>query len=414
MNTLDDWQDYKDSARSSKVLDEDDRLRLVKALQFFRDEPRGDFIHDFDAGEHPIHQLLRPWSLAHSNFLIWLAEELERIIDIDGGRELLHRLETPTQFDPTIAEIETAARLNRAGLSFDFEPKAKVGGRIKQPDFQVHTGNGFPCSYLEVKHLRLSVTYKRKRDTLMRVRTPGPPFFAIIHRMLSPEVVRDINQQINELSQTIRQEGGVRMLDIPNKVFIVAGGEATEQEVKRRAEERGAKFNSMVGPVENRGDEVLRIKKAIQEKVKQLPHDYPGLISIKAPSIFLGAQSVFDVLLNLEEEMHRHRQLGMLLIHGTALNNATPFRDRRGLSRSLAFQYEDHVYAEYFSRKRFMVDRVLVLRNKYSTFDNLFHPSAAQQLASSVITGFEAKPLPRVEIHSKDGSDDLRSFIGRH
>jgi hypothetical protein len=402
-----DWTHYIRRVRSFDGLDKRATREVIAALEYFRDALSVDVLQDFQLGTHPIHDFIVPCSVPHLNILAWLAHEIQVI---SQRTRFLSKLEHPDTFYPTVAEIETAARLRRAELSFGVEPEVQVGESTKRPDFRAHAGNGFVCSYVEVKYKRASVTARRERETILGLRLPSPPFSGVVYQILAPVRLKQLNKEIQRLKQRTEETGEIQEIRDPNVIHLVLGPKAREDEVARWAKENGLGMNTLHGPSQG-ADEIIRLKTAIMEKKSQLPADYPGIISIKNPFVFRHAQTVYKALVGIEEEMQRIPNLSFVLLHGVALNNFTPLGQCRQPAQSLAIRYKDHIYAEYFSPRRFMVDRVIVLRNSHSVFDDQFCKEAPSRLARSILTGYKPEPIVEVDLQLSE-SEFERRFLG--
>lgn len=344
-------------------------------------------------------------STTHFHFLIWFAEELQQLDQQAVDGRFFSKIERPGEFFATVAEIETAARLRKAGCDFKAEPAVEVGDSTKHPDFLIRGGDGFPYSYVEVKYRTPSTSSRKAFETSVGIRTPSPPFSGVVFQSLAPVRLSKINNQIQELEDKARESGEMEKLEISNVIRIVTAPKGKAVEVEEWAEEQGLKLNGLSGPPEDH-NQAGRVKAAINNKTIQIPADRPAIIAIKNPETFRDEQTVFEAFVEIEEKIHRFPHIAFVLIHGVGLNNGTPLLKMRGPASSLAIEYRDHLYAEYFSRQRFMVDQVMVLQNEHSTFIDCFEPDVPRKLARSILTEYAPKPV--MEIDLKLSKDEFR------
>jgi hypothetical protein len=391
------WDYYIDRARNSNVLDKKGQKRAVEALRYFQNEPEEDLLGDFQRGEHPIQKLIWTNGTAHFHFLIWLADELQELDRRSVGGRFVSKIEKPNQFFPTVAEIETASRLRRAGCDFEAEPAIEVGDTTKHPDFRVQAGNGFPCSYVEVKYRTPSASSRKAMETIIGLRTPSSPFSGIVFQSLAPVRLKEINERIRSLEREAQESGELEEFEVSNVIRIATAPEEKVEEVEAWAEEQGLDLNGLSGPPED-PNQAGRVKAAIDSKTSQIPADRPGIVAIKNPETFRDEQTVYEALVEIEEKMQRFPHVAFVLIHGLGLNNGTPLIEMRRPASSLAVQYQDHIYAEYFSRRKFMVDQVLVLQNEHCTFIDQFETDMVTKLARSILTGYAPKPIMEIDL----------------
>ena len=391
------WDYYIERTRNTNVLDEQGQERAVEALKYFRSEPDANLLADFDPGEHPIHNLIWTNSTSHLHFLIWLANELLNLDreSIDG--RFLSKIENPDEFMPTVAEIETAARLRRAGCDFEAEVAIEVGETTRRPDFQVKAGNGFPCCYMEVKYRTPSASRRKAMATSIGIRLPSSPFSGVVFQSLAPVRLKKINERIRNLEHKAQESGELEELAVSNVIRIATAPENRAEAVEAWAEEQGLDLNELSGPPED-PNQAGRVKAAIDSKTGQIPADRPGILTIKNPETFRDEQTVYEALVEIEETMHRFPHVAFVLIHGLGLNNGTPLIEMRRPASSLAVQYQDHIYAEYFSRRKFMVDQVLVLKNEHCTFIDQFETNVVTKLARSILTGYAPRPITEIDL----------------
>lgn len=392
MNLPKEWSDHIRRVKKFGGLDRGDTDEIVAAIEYFRDNLGANL----KLNEHPIRNYLLLCSVPSLHFLEWLAGELRWITNQPRGANILSKLKNPRAFHPTVAEIETASRLREAGCGFDIEPEVEAGDGHKCPDFKTHSTESLPPCYVEVKHKRVAETTKRNNRTVIGLRLPRPPYSGACYQTMAPRRLKQVNKEIGALEQKVQETGEVQVFHMPNVIRLAVGPEGSKKKILEWASRYDLELNTLAGP-SKQSDEVIRIKSAIKRKGSkgQLPDDYPGIIAIKNPSVFRHEQTVYETLIEVEEEMHRIPNLAFVLIHGTALNNSTPLYKYRAPAHSFAMRYQGHVYAEYFSRRHFMVDRVIVLQNEYCVFDNLFGTEAAPHLARSILTGYRPRPLPK-------------------
>jgi len=391
------WDHYIERARDTNVLDDRGRREAGEALMYFRDRFDVDFLRDFDRGEHPIHEFIWMNSTGHLHFLIWLADELQELDRQSVGGRFPEKIERPDEFFPTVAEIETASRLRRAECDFEAEPAIEVGDTTKHPDFRVQAGNGFPCSYVEVKYRTPSASWRKAMETSIGIRPPSSPFSGIVFQSLAPVRLKEINERIRSLEREAQGSGELEKLEVSNVIRIATAPEDKVEEVEAWAEEQGLELNGLSGPPED-PNQAGRVKAAIDNKTSQIPADRPGIVAIKNPETFRDEQTVYEALVEIEKKMHRFRHAAFVLIHGLGLNNGTPLIEMRRPASSLSVQYEDHIYAEYFSRRKFMVDQVLVLKNEHCTFIDQFETDVVTKLARSIVTGYAPMPITKIDL----------------
>jgi len=234
-------------------------------------------------------------------------------------------------------------------------------------------------------------------ETSIGIRPPSSPFSGIVFQSLAPVRLKEINERIRSLEREAQGSGELEKLEVSNVIRIATAPEDKVEEVEAWAEEQGLELNGLSGPPED-PNQAGRVKAAIDNKTSQIPADRPGTVAIKNPETFRDEQTVYEALVEIEKKMHRFRHAAFVLIHGLGLNNGTPLIEMRRPASSLSVQYEDHIYAEYFSRRKFMVDQVLVLKNEHCTFIDQFETDVVTKLARSIVTGYAPMPITKIDL----------------
>jgi hypothetical protein len=255
----------------------------------------------------------------------------------------MKRIKKPKNFEHDLAEahslIEVAHKFSCSGFHVEFEPSVQVKNvhgvvRTKKPDLKLTeriTGQGL---YVEVSRLRksagqnlTSATYHTiwnvvhnamwlDPEALKNITKPRHVLpFAILHRGIEEDELRDIVSQLQTLIEKSRDSMQFAELVIPDTIEVACASYDHHERGREWAAAKGMREADLVQGPDILTDEIARTKVKIREKLKQLPDDIPGVIVLPASeNLIFFVYDIQGLVASLAEEVEKSSKLLTLIM----------------------------------------------------------------------------------------------------
>lgn len=270
--------------------------------------------------------------------MIRFADALKNLEGAPGYQTILRRVRKPKSLDD-LAEgcsvIEVANNFSNAGFAVEFEPGVSVADRrgasvLKKPDMRIVNGKTGEEVIIEVSRMKASDHQNRAQrtyDIIWKVLihegmwtnplplkdVTGPTHilpYALIHRGIEDDELRVIVDRVRQLIAEVRTGGEFKELIIPGVIEVGIASYGDHERAHGWAAARGIKETSFVDGPDILADEIMRAKRKLHDKLKQLPEDRPGIVVMPAGENFIFlAYDVRGLAALLAEEVEKYPKL---------------------------------------------------------------------------------------------------------
>jgi len=270
---------------------------------------------------------------------------VEGLRDLEGSvnfrsalRDIKRRLKTEEDFErltEKLSMVRVAHKFLIGGFEVEFDPVINIPGkrnqlRPKKPDLRVVDSENGSEIIIEVSRMKASDSQQlcsRTFDIVWRVLMDKGMFsdpealkditkprhilpYAVIHRGIEEEELKEIIEQIEQLIERVRTSGKFDQLIIPGTIEVAIASYEDHHHAKEWAANRGLNGNdTVVGPwIES--DEMARAKAKLRKELEQLPLDKPGIVIIEArDNLLFFSYDMQEVATYLAEELKKYPQL---------------------------------------------------------------------------------------------------------
>jgi hypothetical protein len=364
-------------------LSDTDRQRAKDSLRYLRGVLGEGYLRRADLRRNPMFFWL--FSNAASRARLSMIRFTDALKNFEGApnyQTILRRIKKPKNLDD-LAEgnsvIEVANNFSNAGFAVEFEPGISVADHRgastqKKPDMKIvnrRTGEEVVIEVSRMKASNHQNLTQRTYDIIWRVLihegmwTDSRPLkdgtgrthilpYALIHRGIEDDELIVIVDRIRQLISEVRTGGEFKEMIIPDVIEVGIASYDDHYRALEWAAARGIMETSFVEGPDILSDEIVRAKRKLHDKLKQLPADRPGIIVMPAGENFLFfAYDVRWLAAVLAEEVEKYSKLLCVILFDT-------FDDGREESGSV------DIGAHTFTRRvrsDKAVERSLLIRN---------------------------------------------------
>lgn len=327
-------------------LTESDRQLVKASFQYLRQVLGEGFLRRADRQRNPL--FFWYFRNAAPRARLSMTRFVDALRALEGANNydrLLRRIKRPKNFDHDLAEadslIEVAHKFSCSGFDVEFEPSVQVTNvhgvvRTKKPDLKLLDGKTGQEVYVEVSRLRKSAgqnltsrTYHTiwnvvhnamwlDPEALKDITNPRHVLpFAIIHRGIEEDELRDIVSQLQALIEKARAGLEFSELIIPDTIEVAVASYDHHERGREWASARGMREADLVQGPNILTDEIARTKVKIREKLKQLPDDKPGVIVLPASeNLIFFVYDIRGLVASLAEEVEKSSKvLTLIMFH---------------------------------------------------------------------------------------------------
>lgn len=314
MEKLSDWGYHIEQVRNDEDLTGEQREEVMESIFKIKEVFGEDWLKKAVETRHPLFEMyfinMAPWTRF---WLLDFGKKLKDIENIPNSNELVNRLKGADSYSASVAELEVLSKLKRAGIDVELYPKVVSG----VPDLKAVV-DGVEI-FIEVTEMGASEESMEAGRTHRLVHLVA---FNLdiessckIYKPLSVPHIGDLRAKIQKAIEEVKKKNCCREISEPGVIDCFICPKGKSDELERLLKERGLK-RTLEGPPYST-DELRRIKKKIQDKVKQLPKDKPGIIVIFDPNIWvINKEDYYEIAYELEEAIYGERRLMLGIIWG--------------------------------------------------------------------------------------------------
>jgi len=309
-----DWDRLIQDCQTIEDLSEIEKEKARLAFEFLRVEFGEDFLHRVSQSYHPLffYYIVNtsPWT---RKWIIRFADSLKEMKNNKNYSSLLKRLKDSKMFNDGNSVLEAASKFSKAGFQIIFDQKIEVDGVIKKPDLKIIDSETKEELFIEVTVLGESKSQRDIHFTLTSICNllMNSAQFMVhrgrLYKALSPKHLKDVLKKIEETIEMVKRENSFQELVIDDVIEIGFAPQNDFEILKKWASERGIDA-SLCGPRTD-GNEIVRIRRAIEKEQRQLPKNQPCLLIIKNNNLFFNQEDIGKTINDLEEEVYEYSQL---------------------------------------------------------------------------------------------------------
>jgi len=376
-------------------LSNEDKLRVRNAILYLEKTLGRHFFSDIIQFGHP---LLMQYFMNAANLariqLIDFAESLQALEQSPNFDTLIYKIKKATKFSEGSTILETADRFYKAGFSiaFDLYVSFMNGEKLetKQPDIKITDEDSGEEIYVEVSetvqsnaaldngrtyhHLFFLIQYIISSDPEMMDFTNRKhilPHVKILRPMNENELI-EVTSRINEIVEEVRSTGEFQETVIGNMVEIAVSPFNDHSKAEAWAKER-----NITDFVENcffYPNELGRVLNRLEEELKQLPSDKPGLVVLwNNHNLLFFLHRIEEIIERVANKISSHPN-----VYGVALNqNIGLAKPENGFA-----QIDEHLWISNTGRD-LTTRNTLLVRNNF--FNLPLTDTAEQKLLESFI-----------------------------
>jgi len=268
-----------------------------------------------------------PWTY---EWLVWFSSSLQRLEKIPSYGCLRKRLLRPDDFEEALSVLRIAERFQEAGLLCTFDPAIEVEGNRKVPDLGIRDAEAGLAFYCEVSSLFRSDDDGKATAAFDRINGlfrsyPRDPMIYAGRFLRQPS-----SRRLDELVVTIEaakkaaiREDRLGEVIVPGLLELAFAPETGKEGLERWCHEHGIDALSFAGPPAA-VDHIKRLEFKLQRKTQQLPSGMPNVLVVPAQQLFFNVQNPADLLPHVEEILHEHPKVGLLVLTTESIASVTP------------------------------------------------------------------------------------------
>ena len=256
--------------------------------------------------------------------------------------------------------LETAERLDAAGLRVSFDVPMKVGGVDKKPDLTVADDESGATFCAEVSILfrsdedqKAHRRFRRITDLLMFPTYPPLAYAGRLLRVMSDEWLDEVVPAIEAVRAAAAAERALQHVAVPRVIELAFAPVGQMGALAAWCRPRGLEPGLFEAPTPE-VDQLRRFQMKVAREAEQLPAGKTNLVVIHAQDLFLRIEDPTDLLPILEDVVLDYRKIGMLVVTGVKAGPVEPQRIAVG----------DHLFVR--STRGDLAHDFLVVRNPYS------------------------------------------------
>jgi hypothetical protein len=376
------WDKYIQRWNES-YLSDDERQRTNDSLHYLRSALGEGYLRRADRQRNPmLFWYFTDWSDGARRSMIRFAEALKSLEGSTGYGAILRRVRRPKNLDELLegrSVVDVAYKFFRAGFSIEeFEPLVSVPDHRgvegpKNPDIKiinreigeeilVEVSRMNPSDHQNltsntsrvIEHVLVFESMQCDPEAFKNILSPRHILpYAKVHRGIKDDELRGVVDQIRKLVEHVRTSGKFGELIIPDTIEVGIASYDDHAPVREWAARRGMK-HLVEGP-NILTDEIARVKVKLNEKLKQLPPDKPGIIVLTPAheNVILFVYDIKWLAAAMAEEVEKHPKLLCTIMFHT-------FDD--GKDESWSVNLGPHTYNRLV-RSDGAAERSLIVRN---------------------------------------------------
>jgi hypothetical protein len=274
-------------------------------------------------------------------------------------KDIKRRIRTVGDYERVTEKLSTIAIANEffeAGFDVEFDPQIGVSnsrGQIqsKKPDLKITDRENGEEIFVEISRMKasdhqelVSRTFRVIWNVLIEGGMHADPEalknivqpryilpYAVIHRGIEDDELKDIVNRISRLIEHVRGTGEFAELIIPDVIEVGIASYDNHHLAKEWAARKGISETNLVKGAPIQSDEIARARTKLQTELKQLPLGKPSVVIIEAvENLFLLVYDIRALAIYLGEEVKKYSQL-----HSTVFYHTFDAGRGESLSRSI-------------------------------------------------------------------------------
>jgi hypothetical protein len=129
------WDTVANHFYGIKDITEEQKELVRNAFLFLKIEFGENYLEEIEP-IHPMYFHIHNYVLASRLWFVELAANIKRLKEFPNYRSLYRRLKKSRKFPEAFSVLEIAIKFCKAGFNIEFDPKVKVNGRFKEPEFK--------------------------------------------------------------------------------------------------------------------------------------------------------------------------------------------------------------------------------------------------------------------------------------
>lgn len=325
-------------------ISEEDKQRARNAFRYLERRLGKHFLSETIQSGHPLlsSYLINSANLARIQ-LIDFAESLQALEKSQNFHTVIDKIKKATKFSEGSTIIETAHRFHKAGFSVAFDLKVSFmnGAELvtKEPDIKIINDGSGEEIYIEVSEtgrskadLDNSRTYNHLFWLIKNIIYSDPeltdfakpkqilPHVKILRSMSEAELI-EVSSKIERLVDVVRKAGAFQEMVIEDMVEVAVSPFNDHSKAQAWAKER-----NITDFVENyffNPNELGRVINRLEEELKQLPLDKPGVVVLwNNANLLFYLHSLTEIIEKIANKTVAHSN-----IYGVVLNHNFGWRE---------------------------------------------------------------------------------------
>lgn len=325
-NRWDDWDYHIERVKSAEELTSEQKKEVIDGFEAIREIFDEGWLKEAVEKNHPLiwylHNLA-PWTR------FWLLDFAKKLIELKSLQkfeEIKRGLIDPKKFGASIAELEIATKLKRAGIDVELYPKIDS----KECDLKAKINDAE--IFIEITVLGASEEEREasKTNELVRLLAYNFDFESSckIYKPLSKPRREELQRKIKYTIEEVKKKGCCKEISEPGVIDCFICPKGKSDELKQLLKEKGL-TRTYEGPPFS-SDEIRRIRKKIQNETEQLPKNKPGIIIVFDDNLLgwaRGEEDYFQIAYKLEETIYDESQLMFGIVTNRGIGHEESFRE---------------------------------------------------------------------------------------
>ncbi|MBN1362422.1 MAG: hypothetical protein JW993_17635 [Sedimentisphaerales bacterium] len=316
------WDKLRKRFEILEGLSEGERRGLYEAIESLESDLGAGFPGNAVARRHPLVLGFLNRTPLTLRWIIWLAGAVRQSRGWGGYEGLLGRLRHPGKFDEGLSVLEIAHRFSCAGFEIMIDPSVEVKGRRKVPDLKI-LGDGSEL-FVEISIQYQSDAARDARyaaEVMFSSLMSAPPFLHFSGHLfdnLGSQSLSELQEEVRCFIQASKRDDRFQEFLVEGVLELAVAPDHARDALQDWADSRGLEVDGFSGPA-YANDEIRRTKMKTLKELKQLPVASANILVVENSNLFLHATDIEEVACELEEELHRHPHLLLLVLCGKRL-----------------------------------------------------------------------------------------------
>lgn len=378
-----DWEYHFERVRHNEKLTDTEKMKIIKGFEKLREILGDDWLKKALREDNPIPYVYllnpAPWSQ------LWLAdlgEKLATLRTVKNFSDLRRGLRNKKvgEFEGAEAELEVASKLKNKGYSLELQPKinsrkadVRIEANGEEVYFEVTTIRAFGQDASRTHQALCGSPFTFGLDVVVGNRIDEAPFKPTVqglgseividcklYKSLAKPQIEKLQDRITKAVERAKVKQAYVEISEPGVIDYLVSHKSEANERIRWLKQKGMGGGCEGPPFDV--DKTERITRKVEDKVKQLPKDKPGVIVIYDRSLVLYASKPHfyrDLAYQLEKTVHSYKNL----IFGVIMTS-----NLAGKGISKIEQKPDYILAQRVLYRNMVQEDILTIKNRHSRF----------------------------------------------